>query len=49
MRINPFLHNAAISTGFPMRGVITRSPALASIHVSCTPGALATISPSASM
>ena len=41
------IHNAWISTGLPIRGVITQSPTLASIHVSCTPGAPALTSPSA--
>ena len=38
--------SAWISTGFPIRGVTTQSPTLASIQVSCTPGSPAASSPS---
>ena len=34
---NAFSHSAWISTGLPIRGVISRSPTRASIHVSCMP------------
>jgi hypothetical protein len=42
------IHSACTSTGLPMRGVTTQSPSLASIQVSCTPGAPARSRPSAS-
>jgi len=42
------IHSACTSTGLPARGVTTQSPTLASIQVSCTPGAPQAISPSPS-
>ena len=44
-----FSHSAWTSTGLPIRGVTTRSPTLASIQVSCTPGTPAASRPSSSM
>src|ERR1019366_7212903 len=40
-------HSALTSTHFPILGVTTQSPTLASIHVSCIPGSPARSSPSA--
>ena len=47
MATRALYQSALISTGLPMRGVTTRSPTRASIHVSCTPGSPAVTSPSA--
>jgi len=44
-----FSHSAWISIGLPIRGVMTRPPTRASIHVSCTPGMPAASNPSSSM
>ena len=45
MASNPH-QRALISTGFPMRGVITVAPTFASIQVSCVPGSVAISNPS---
>ena len=44
-----FNQSAWISTGLPIRGVITRSPTRASIQVSWTPGTPAANRPSTSI
>ena len=46
--LSALIQSACTSTGFPMRGVTTQSPTLASIQVSCTPGLPAQSRPSAS-